>query len=78
MLLRIALFFVLAYCLLRFFTSLIIGRGQQRNFPNGRFGEGDKMVLDPQCKSYLPKGDAIQRKGEYFCSEECARLYLSR
>lgn len=35
------------------------------------------MVLDPQCQIYLPKADAIARKGHYFCSEECARLYLS-
>jgi hypothetical protein len=34
------------------------------------------MVFDPQCRSYLPKSDAILRKGHYFCSELCARLYL--
>jgi len=36
------------------------------------------MVLDPQCLSYLPKGDAISRSGHYFCSEECARAYLEK
>ncbi|MBI2997214.1 MAG: hypothetical protein HYY46_01950 [Deltaproteobacteria bacterium] len=35
------------------------------------------MVLDPQCQSYLPKGSAIHRGGHYFCSEECARRFLS-
>lgn len=37
----------------------------------------EPMVFDPQCRSYLPKSDAIVRKGLYFCSEQCARLYLS-
>ena len=36
------------------------------------------MVLDPQCQSYLPKGAALLRGGHYFCSEQCATLYLSR
>lgn len=36
------------------------------------------MVLDPQCQSYLPKGSALFRSGYYFCSEQCARLYLVR
>ena len=36
------------------------------------------MVLDPQCQSYVPKGDAILRGGHYFCGEECAKVYLSR
>lgn len=35
------------------------------------------MVLDPQCRLYFLKADGISREGHYFCSEECARLYLS-
>ena len=35
------------------------------------------MVLDPQCRSYLPKGSALLRGGYYFCSEQCATLYLN-
>ena len=79
MLLRIALFFVLAYFFLRFFNSLLISRRQQRTLHQRRGSvEPENMVLDPQCKSYLPQREAIQRNGEYFCSEECARGYLSR
>jgi hypothetical protein len=37
----------------------------------------EPMVFDPQCRSYLPKSDAILRKGHYFCSEQCAQVYLS-
>jgi YHS domain-containing protein len=37
------------------------------------------MVLDPQCKTYVPKGRAVMRrvggKTVPFCSEACARAY---
>ncbi len=39
---------------------------------------GEPMVLDPQCQTYVPQADAVARAGKYFCSEECARLYLAR
>jgi hypothetical protein len=37
----------------------------------------EELVLDPQCKTYLPKTEAMLRGEEYFCSEQCARLYLA-
>jgi len=40
--------------------------------------EGEDMVQDPQCLSYLPKSDAISQAGKYFCSKDCANLYLTR
>ncbi|HWO43733.1 MAG TPA: PP0621 family protein [Candidatus Eisenbacteria bacterium] len=40
--------------------------------------DAEEMVLDPQCGSYLPKTAAIRQRGKYFCSRECANLYLSR
>ncbi len=40
---------------------------------------GEEMVLDPNCRTYVPKGRAIvksRRGGEqYFCSEACASEY---
>jgi YHS domain-containing protein len=36
------------------------------------------MVLDPQCQTYVPKGEAFRQQGKYFCSRECAKLFLSR
>jgi YHS domain-containing protein len=40
---------------------------------------GEEMVLDPQCKTYVPKGRAVMRrvggKTVPFCSEACARAY---
>jgi len=40
--------------------------------------EGEEMVLDPQCQTYVPKSNAILQAGNYFCSRECANLFLSR
>lgn len=39
---------------------------------------GEDMVLDPQCQSYVPKSHAVAQSGRYFCSRECAQLYLNR
>jgi YHS domain-containing protein len=36
------------------------------------------MILDPQCQTYVLKKDAILQAGNYFCSRECAKLFLSR
>ena len=40
--------------------------------------EDEEMVLDPQCQTYVPKREAILQAGNYFCSRECAKLFLSR
>ena len=40
--------------------------------------QGESMVLDPHCKSYVPKNEAYQSQGHYFCSEECAQAYAAQ
>lgn len=40
--------------------------------------QGESMVLDPHCKSYVPKNEAYRSGGNYFCSEECARAYAAQ
>ena len=45
--------------------------------PDAVSGQGEEMVLDPQCQSYVPKREAIFQEGNYFCSRECANLFLS-
>ena len=37
-----------------------------------RFQTGVPMVKDPVCGVYIPKAEAVERDGEWFCSEECA------
>lgn len=78
MLLRLLLFFFLACVLILLLKSLFTGGKKTPLRRNGSEPGGEEMVLDPQCKSYLPKGEAIVREGNYFCSQECADRYLSR
>jgi hypothetical protein len=76
--LRILLFIFLAciiYAALRaYFVTLKTAGRKSRYTP----GNGDEMVLDPQCQTYVPRSEALFNDGNYFCSRECANLFLSR
>ena len=78
LLLRLLIVFLIGYMV---FAALkaIIRRG--KNGASSRLRSdptGEEMVLDPQCRSYVPKSDAVAHSGRYFCSRECAQLYLNR
>jgi hypothetical protein len=78
LLLRLILLFLIGYLLFTVIRSLI-GRGKKDSSRNLKSKlDGEEMVLDPQCHSYVPKSDAVVQSGHYFCSQECARLYLTR
>lgn len=44
-----------------------------------RSQEGEQMVEDPQCGTFIPIGDAISAnikgKQHYFCSKKCLKEY---
>lgn len=48
--------------------------------PPEKTTRGEEMVQDPECKTFVPRGDAVkaQHKGKtrYFCSNECRDKYL--
>jgi uncharacterized protein len=73
-LLRLLLLFLIVYILFAALKSFIQGR---RANTSGENQLGEAMVLDPQCQTYVPKSAAIEREGKFFCSEECAKLYLA-
>ena len=74
MLLRIFFFVLLVFLLLLLIRSYLArARGESRRTPLN-----DDMALDPQCQSYVPKREAIELDGNYFCSRECAERYLAR
>lgn len=77
MLLRLLfIVFVVYLVILTIKAYLARARSARRGGSNG--AEGEEMVLDPQCQTYVPKKDAILQAGNYFCSRECANLFLSR
>jgi Prokaryotic metallothionein len=77
-LLRLFLFLLICYLVLAILRAIIAGRKKKPLDRPDSGRDGEDMVLDPQCHSYVPKSDAVFRSGQYFCSQECARLYLAR
>lgn len=77
MLLRLLILFLLAYIFYTVFKAYwLLRKTRHSRFVDPR--KVDDMVLDPQCQTYLPKNEAISQQGNYFCSRECARLFLLR
>ena len=74
MLLRIFIFCLLFYLFYRIYFSG--RRAAPRAAKPDDTAAAEEMVLDPQCKSYLPMSEAMLRGDQYFCSERCASLYL--
>lgn len=52
-------------------------RTVEEGVKRGPRGEGEEMVLDPVCKSYIPISSAISQGGEYFCGPECRDRFTS-
>ena len=76
MLIRLAVAFLVLYVIFTVVRSLLRTRSaKSEKLASDRPGED--MVLDPQCRSYLPRSAAVAQSGKYFCSRECARQYLS-
>ena len=50
--------------------------------PRTRSHDGEQMVEDPQCGTFIPLGDAVQAKIDgkqyYFCSRECLNKYREK
>jgi hypothetical protein len=78
MLLRLVVLFVVGYVIFRWFRSLAARGGRQPSNKLRPDSRSEDMVLDPQCQSYVAKSNAVAVSGRYFCSQECARLYLER
>ncbi len=77
MLLRLLFIVLIVYIVIRAIKAYLVGT-QSAKRRGSASPEGEEMVLDPQCQTYLPKREAILQAGNYFCSQECAKLYLSR
>ena len=75
MIFRLVIAALLLYLLFVLIHSVLSG-SRRKGKGSARTRPGEDMVLDPHCKSYVPRKDAYVRKGQYFCSEACARAYL--
>jgi len=86
---RFLIFALLCYILYRLIKSLALPSprksGEPFSKPEDPFTRQrqvitDEMVIDPHCRVYIPKREALTAKvgGKtvYFCSEECKKKYL--
>ena len=77
--LRFLLLFILAYVVILLIKVCFSSKRKKHlRWPQERVDKEEEMVLDPQCQSYLARNEAIYSYGYYFCSEECARLFVRR
>lgn len=73
---RLAAYLLILYLLTRLIKGLF---GQPKGNGKSKGIEGEEMVMDPNCNTYIPQRDAVKGKvgGEklYFCSEQCLKEY---
>jgi hypothetical protein len=74
---RLLILLVLVYLIfiiinILFFSSRATGLKRTQN----PLDKGEELVLCLQCQSYVPKAEAVSSHGNYFCREECARLFM--
>ena len=81
---RLLILFLLLYLAYRLLQRIIRGlpQGRGRSLPPEKTRQGEEMIRDPQCGTFVPRGDAlsatVRGRRHYFCSEKCRRDYLSR
>ena len=76
--LRLIAIFLLAY-LVFLIVGILLSSIRARSPKGNRIRPDDKeeeLVLCIQCQSYVPKTEAIFSHGNFFCREECARLFM--
>ncbi len=77
MALRFLLLFILAYLVFLLIKVFFSSSSKKRlRRPQELLDKAEEMVLDPQCQSYFTRNEAIFSHGYYFCSEECARVFV--
>lgn len=79
-LLILALFGFLAYT---FYTMLRRSlTGGPPGAPREKTRQGEEMVRDPQCGTYVPRGDALEKivngRKYYFCSARCRDAFTGK
>ena len=74
---RLLILLVLAYLVFRIIKILFPSSRTTRLKRNrDPLDKGEELVLCRQCQSYVPKAEAVFSHGNYFCREECARLFM--
>ena len=74
---RLLILLVLVYLVFRIINILLSSSKTTRLTPKPEpLDQGEELVLCLQCQSYVPKAQAVSSHGNYFCRDECARLFM--
>lgn len=82
-LILIVLLFFLGYALFNAITRALPGRKPGGTAPPAeKSSRGEVMEKDPECGTYVPRGDAVSAlvrgKRRYFCSTQCRDAYARK
>ena len=79
MLVRLLIWLLVGFLVYTVFQFLRQALTKPPGAPPEKTVRGEEMVRDPECGTYVPRGDAIQDqlkgKSHYFCSTECRDKY---
>ena len=74
---RLLILLVLVYLVFHIINILLSSSKTTRLTPKPEpLDQGEELVLCLQCQSYVPKAQAVSSHGNYFCRDECARLFM--
>lgn len=82
MIIKYIFYAILFYILYRLIKGIFLAPAKQPGRRERAAGNAviDEMVIDPVCRVYIPKREAITARvqGEtiYFCSQECKEKYF--
>jgi len=79
---RLLLLCILGFLVYSLGVALLRPFSGRPRVPRAKSSEGEEMVKDPVCGTYLPRSDALSctQDGEthYFCSRECRDRFQSK
>jgi len=80
---RLLILALLGFVAYSFYTMLrraMTGGGPPA--PREKTRQGEDMVRDPQCGTYVPRGDALEKivngQTHYFCSARCRDAFTGK
>ncbi len=79
---KLLIYGILIFFAYRLINKVLGGRPVEKGHCKTRDLQGEDMVRDPSCNTYIPKDNALSAKagGEvhYFCSEECRTTFKEK
>jgi uncharacterized protein len=73
---RLLILLVLVFFVFIIINVLVSSSRTRLKLRRKPLAEGEELVLCLQCQSYVPKTEAVSSHENYFCREECARLFM--